>query len=167
VHVYAIGLGSNRPHGRHGAPSRVIEAALDALEAEGVHILGRSRTILTAPLGPSIRRFANAAALIETTLVPTELLALVKRLERDFGRRRGRRWGARVLDLDLLLWSGGGWRTRALVIPHPRLTERAFALTPLLQVARQWQTGHGTVAQAHARLTRPRPSHRSGRRSGP
>jgi 2-amino-4-hydroxy-6-hydroxymethyldihydropteridine diphosphokinase len=167
VHAFALGLGSNRPHGRHGAPHAVLAAALARLEAEGVHVVARSRTIHTAPLGPSRRRFANAAAIVETRLDPPALLALVKRIERAFGRRPGRRWGARVLDLDLLLWSGGAWRARALTIPHPRLAERRFVLDPLLAIAPRWGTGRGTVAQAHARLTRPRPSHRSRRRSGP
>jgi 2-amino-4-hydroxy-6-hydroxymethyldihydropteridine diphosphokinase len=159
--VYALGLGSNRPHGRHGAPAHVIEAALAALEREGVAIVARSRIIATAPVGPSIRRFANAAALIETGLTPPALLALVKRIERSFGRRRGRRWGARVIDVDLLLWSGGTWRARDLTIPHAALGTRAFVLAPLRDVAPGWITGKGTVAQAYARLTRPRPRHRA------
>jgi 2-amino-4-hydroxy-6-hydroxymethyldihydropteridine diphosphokinase len=165
--AYAIGLGSNRPHGRFGPPERVIAAALATLEADGVRVTARSRTIATPPLGPSIRRFANAAALVETRLDPPTLLALLKRLEHRFGRRRGRRWGARVLDLDILLWSHGTWRTRDLLIPHLSLGERRFVLGPLREIAQDWPTGHGTVMQAYARLTRPRPIHRNRNRSGP
>jgi 2-amino-4-hydroxy-6-hydroxymethyldihydropteridine diphosphokinase len=161
--VYAIGLGSNRSHGRYGRPVQVLAAALALLRPTRA-----SRIIQTAPVGPSSRRFANAAALIESDATPPALLARLKRIERDFGRRRGRRWGARVLDLDILLWSGGRWADRSLTIPHPHLTERAFALLPLAEIAPGWRIGRaGTVRQCAARLTRPRPVHRSGRRSGP
>jgi 2-amino-4-hydroxy-6-hydroxymethyldihydropteridine diphosphokinase len=163
TYVYAIGLGSNRRHGRHGAPARVIEAALFELNPAA-----RSRIHRTAPLGPSTRHFANAAALIHSSLSPPALLAMLKRIERQFGRRHGRRWGARVLDLDILLWSAGRWSSRTLSVPHARLSERRFALDPLVEIVPDWRiSGSGTVRQQAARLTRPRPTHRSGRRSGP
>jgi 2-amino-4-hydroxy-6-hydroxymethyldihydropteridine diphosphokinase len=163
MHLYAIGLGSNRRHGRHGRPEQVLAAAIRELAP-----LASSRIVRTAPIGPSSRRFANAAILIRTPLAPPALLAQLKRIERAFGRRRGRRWGARVLDLDILLWSGGRWIGRGLGIPHAHLHQRRFALEPLVQIAPDWRIpGHGTVRQCAARLTRPRPIHRSGRRSGP
>jgi len=163
THLYVIGLGSNRPHGRYGAPLAVLRAALDQVQP-----VAASRIIETAPIGPSHRQFANATALLESVLSPPELLHHLKAIERRFGRRRGRRWGARVLDLDILLWSGGCWTSRDLAIPHRHLHERRFALDPLLQIAPNWKIpGHGTVRQCAARLTRPRPIHRSGRRSGP
>ncbi len=87
------------------------------------------------------------------------LLALLKRIERAFGRRPGgRRWRARVLDLDLVLWSGGPYAAPGLTIPHPLFRERAFVLAPALAVAPAWRdplTG-ATVRQLHARLTAPR-----------
>ena len=156
---YAIGLGSNRSHGRHGRPRAVIGAALKLLRPIAV-----SHIIETAPIGPSSRRFANAAALVESGLAPPDLLALLKRIERDFGRRGARRWGERVLDLDILLWSGGHWSSATLAIPHLRLIERRFALDPLAEIAPGWRIpGHGTVRQHAARLTRRMPVHRSGR----
>ena len=162
-HLYAIGLGSNQPHGRYGAPVRILERVLDELEP-----IAASGIVETAPIGPSLRTFANAAALIESPLSPIELLHALKAIERRFGRRRGQRWGARVLDLDILLWSGGRWSSATLAIPHRHLTERLFALDPLRQIAPDWKIpGHSTVRQHLARLTRPRPVHRSGRRSGP
>jgi 2-amino-4-hydroxy-6-hydroxymethyldihydropteridine diphosphokinase len=163
THLYAIGLGSNQPHGRYGAPAKVIEAVLEELRP-----IAASAIIETAPIGPSLRVYANAAALIETPLSPPELLHHLKAVERRFGRRRGQRWGARVLDLDILLWSGGRWSSATLAIPHRHLTERLFALDPLGQITPDWKIpGHGTVRQHLARLTRPRPVHRSGRGSGP
>lgn len=161
--LYAIGLGSNRPHGRYGLPAKIVDAVLKELRP-----LTASAIIQTMPIGPSSRMFANAAALIETTLSPSGLLQYLKATERRFGRRRGQRWGARVLDLDILLWSGGRWSSRELAIPHPYLHKRRFVLDPLLQIAPNWKIpGHGTVRHCAARLTRPRPIHRSGRRSGP
>ena len=63
----------------------------------------------------------------------------VKAIERDFGRRPGKRWGARVLDLDLVAWSGGRFASRRLVIPHPRLASRDFVLGPLCAIAPGWR----------------------------
>jgi len=163
MHLYAIGLGSNRRHGRYGRPAEVLGAAVDRLRP-----IAASGILQTDPVGPSSRRFANAAILIETPLAPPELLARLKGIEREFGRRRGRRWGERVLDLDILLWSGGRWSTRHLTIPHPRLAQRVFALAPLAKIAPNWRIPSlSTVRRQLAWLTRPRPVHRSGRRSGP
>ena len=163
MYLYAIGLGSNRRHGRFGRPAGVLAAVIDRLRPTA-----SSTIVHTDPVGPSSRRFANAAILIETPLAPPELLARLKAIEREFGRRGGRRWGERVLDLDILLWSGGHWSTRQLVIPHPRLAQRVFALAPLAKIAPDWRIPSlSTVRRQLARLTRPRPVHRSGGRSGP
>ena len=168
--VYAIGLGSNRRHGRLGAPKCVLVAATAALVEAGADIRAMSPVFTTAPVGPSRRAYANAAALIAVDLDPPGLLALLKRIERQFGRRRGQRWSARTLDLDILLWSGGTWHSRRpwLTIPHAALRERRFVLDPLTLVAQNWRVPGGpSVSQLHARLTRPRPAHRSRPRSGP
>lgn len=169
MHVYAIALGSNRRHGRHGAPAGVVAAAITCLANEG-RIEARSRIIQTPPLGPAGRAFANAALLLGTRLDPPALLARLKAIERTFGRRRGRRWGARVLDLDILLWSGGGWHGRAprLDIPHSALSRRAFVLDPLAVIAPGWSLPGSALRIRHlrARLTRAVPLHRSGGGSG-
>ncbi len=141
---YALGLGSNRRHGRHGGPEAVLAAAVAALAAAGVEIVARSPVRPTAPVGPGTRRYANAAVVVRSPLPPPALLALAKAIERDFGRRPGRRWGDRVLDIDLLLWSGGivlagGARTRRLAVPHPALVGRRFALAPLAAIAPGWR----------------------------
>jgi 2-amino-4-hydroxy-6-hydroxymethyldihydropteridine diphosphokinase len=108
AHRFLVALGSNQRHPRFGAPRRVLAAALERLEAKGVRVIAAAPPIETDPVGPSIRRYANSAAVIETDLEPEALLALLKRIEREFGRRPGgQRWRARVLDLDLVLWSGG------------------------------------------------------------
>jgi 2-amino-4-hydroxy-6-hydroxymethyldihydropteridine diphosphokinase len=85
------------------------------------------------------------------------MLARLKGFERDFGRRRGRRWGARVLDLDIVLWSGGAFRSRRLAIPHPRLGERKFVLGPLNAIAPNWPIGSLRVRHLAERLARRAP----------
>jgi 2-amino-4-hydroxy-6-hydroxymethyldihydropteridine diphosphokinase len=136
--LYAIALGSNRWHGQHGAPDGVLRAAVRALGNVG-RVEALSRTHRTAAVGPAGRSFANAALVLATGLKPPFLLAELKRLERAFGRRRGRRWGPRVLDLDIILWSGGRFASRSLVIPHPQLPRRAFVLKPLAEIAPDWR----------------------------
>jgi 2-amino-4-hydroxy-6-hydroxymethyldihydropteridine diphosphokinase len=157
-HHYAIAVGSNR-RGRHGSPEREVAAALSALNPVSV-----SPIVVSAPLGPSIRRFANAVALIDSGEPPPILLARLKSLEQRFGRRSGQRWGARVIDLDIILWSGGFWRSSGLCVPHVAFRERRFVLDPLARIAADWrdpQTGR-TVRQlaARARAVDRRP-HRS------
>lgn len=158
---YVVGLGSNVRHRRHGRPREVLRAAVEAMTAAGLAVEAVSPLIATPPLGPSRRRYANAAALLCTPLAPDALLGLLKRIERTFGRRRAaRRWSARVLDLDILLWSGGAWASPGLVVPHTALRRRRFALEPASAIAPRWRdpiTGL-TLRHLHARLTRPRPS---------
>jgi 2-amino-4-hydroxy-6-hydroxymethyldihydropteridine diphosphokinase len=151
---YAIALGSNR-RSRHGSPAATLRAALAAIG--GVQ---RVSTIRTTPaLGPAGRSFANAVAIVESRLEPDALLAGLKAIERAFGRRPGRRWGPRVLDLDIILWSGGAWGGPGPVVPHPAFRERVFVLQPLGEVAPSWRDpiGGATVRQLFARLTAPRP----------
>ncbi len=158
---YAIALGSNR-RSRFGSPAETVRAAADAIGARRL-----SRIRATPALGPAGRAFANAAALIESELQPLELLALLKAIERDFGRRGGRRWGPRVLDLDIILWSGGVWAGGGLVIPHPSFRERRFVLDPLAEIAPDWRDplSGASVRQLLARLARPSPVDREAAQS--
>ncbi|MFD1786718.1 2-amino-4-hydroxy-6-hydroxymethyldihydropteridine diphosphokinase [Sphingomonas floccifaciens] len=152
---YAIAVGSNRA-GRHGRPEAEVRAALALLG-------GRAAPVMqSAPVGPSLRRYANTVVLVESALSPGEMLAWLKGIERAFGRRQGRRWGARVIDLDIVLWSGGVWADRRLTVPHLRFRERDFVLRPLATLAPGWRDPVSglTVRQLLARLTvrRPAPS---------
>lgn len=134
-----------------------------AMEQAGLAVLAASPIIASAPLGPSLRRYANAAALVRTDLAPPALLDALQHIEHAFGRkRRGRRWRERVLDLDIVLWGGGTWRSRRLTIPHPEWRRRAFVLVPARAIAPAWRdpaTGLA-VAQLAARLTRRGPAPR-------
>jgi len=139
-HVYAVAVGSNRARRGGERPRDLIHAAMDRLGAYPFTLLARSSIIDTAPIGPSLRRYANAAILIETGLPPLALLAHLKATERAFGRcTGGQRWSARALDLDIILWSGGLWASKGLAIPHAAFRTRAFVLQPLAQIAPDWR----------------------------
>ena len=118
----------------------MLATALERLETEGVKVVAAAPVLLTDPVGPSHRRYCNSAAVVESELEPPELLALCKRIEREFGRRRGgQRWSTRVLDLDLILWSGGPYAEPGLIIPHPLFRTRDFVLIPAAHVAADWR----------------------------
>jgi len=157
MHLYAIGIGSNRPHGRHGRPAGVVAAAVVELDRR-FGLFDASPILLNAASGGAGRDFANAAALIDSDLAPEALLVELKAIERAFGRRLGKRWAARVLDLDILAWSGGRHASRRLTIPHPRLATRTFALQPLAAIAPRFPvTGAQTVRHLAERLAQRRP----------
>jgi 2-amino-4-hydroxy-6-hydroxymethyldihydropteridine diphosphokinase len=95
-----------------------------------------SRVYATAPVGgPPQPEFLNAAAAVVYEGAPLDLLDALLAIEARLGRVRGERWGPRTVDLDLLWIEGVAIDTPRLVVPHPRLHERAFALVPLLEVA--------------------------------
>ena len=155
--LYAIAVGSNRPHGRHGRPAGVVAAAIARLDAEFT-LFDVSPIVLNPAHGGAGRDFANAVALVESELEPPEMLRRLKALERQFGRRSGRRWGPRVLDLDIVLWSAGRYRSRRLRIPHPAIAERDFVLQPLTAIAPAWRvSGPLTVRHLAERLARRTP----------
>ena len=155
-HLYAIALGSNRRHVRHGRPAGVVAAAIARLDAE-FDLFDASPIILNKAVGGAGRDFANAVALVESGLEPRAMLAGLKAIERDFGRRPGKRWGERVLDLDLVVWSGGRFRSRGLTIPHSRLSDREFVLGPLAAIAPAWPiVGELTAPHLLSRLGKRR-----------
>jgi 2-amino-4-hydroxy-6-hydroxymethyldihydropteridine diphosphokinase len=155
--LYAIALGSNRRHGRFGAPRNIIAAAITELERR-FDLFDASPTILNPAVGGAGRDFANSVALVLSELTPPQMLTELKAIEREFGRRGGRRWGARVLDLDIIAWSAGSWRDPGLTIPHPRLSQRDFVLGPLAMVAPGWRlSGSLTARHLAHRLARNAP----------
>ncbi|HEV2596053.1 MAG TPA: 2-amino-4-hydroxy-6-hydroxymethyldihydropteridine diphosphokinase [Sphingomicrobium sp.] len=155
THLFAIALGSNRPHGRFGSPAKVVEGAIARLDRD-FGLFDASPIFLNPAHGGAGRDFANAVALIESELSASEMLSRLKRIEREFGRRAGRRWGPRVLDLDIALWSGGRVRSRLLTIPHPQLVRRSFVLNPLAVIAPNWRVGSFKVRHLAERLARRR-----------
>ena len=156
THLYAIAIGSNRRHGRYGGPAGIVGAAVASLERD-FGLFDVSPVLINRAQGGAGRDFANAVALVESSLDPPEMLRRLKALEREFGRRGGRRWGERVLDLDIVAWSGGTWRSPGLSVPHPAAASRAFVVEPLAAVAPQWRIdGRSTARQLASRLARRR-----------
>jgi len=139
-HTYLIALGSNVRHHRYGSPPKVLSAALREIERCGIELRQFAPTISSRPLGPSQRIYANSAAIVCSEQAPLTLLSTLQKIERQFGReRRGRRWRARILDLDIILWSGGAVEQSGLNIPHPSFRERDFVLGPASAIASNWR----------------------------
>lgn len=155
-----IALGANLPS-PIGPPHQTLIAALLDLHAHPEIQLDRISRLFTTPAFPegSGPDYVNACARLQTTLEPEALLAVLHKIEARFGRRRdGTRWGARGLDLDLLAMGGAilpdaetarTWRDLPsekqhvtspdhLILPHPRMHERAFVLVPLADIAGDW-----------------------------
>lgn len=157
---YLIALGSNQRHTHFGGPMAILRAAMAEIGARGVAVEAASPILRSRPVGPSLREYANGAAVVETALEPRELLDLLQDIEADFGRRRqGQRWRSRTLDLDIVLWSGGGWADDRLVVPHGEFRKRDFVLRPAARIAPDWRDPLTGLTLKHllARLTRRAP----------
>lgn len=158
--AYLIALGSNQRHPAIGCPREVVALSAQLLDGTLGEVLAMSPIIDSAPVGPSQRRYANGALVLESRLTPPELLFALQQLETALGRvKRGQRWRARVIDLDIVLWSGGTFAAPGLIVPHLQFRERAFVLGPAAHIAPGWRdpvSGYN-LAQLHARLTRRRP----------
>lgn len=146
-----IALGANL-----GQPSVQVRCAIDTINAlPHSRVLQRSRLYKTPPWGVTEQpSFVNAVAHIETELTPQNLLRALLDIERDLGRERsGERWGPRVLDLDLLLYDDRVLREDHLILPHPRIADRAFVLLPLADLAPDLIIpGQGRVADLLSRV---------------
>ena len=155
--VVLVALGANLPS-PVGDPTDTVSYAIDKLQS--LFPGTRASRLYISPAFPagSGPDYINAAACFETHLPASEILQNLHQIEEELGRRRGERWAARVMDLDLLgvgqevlpnLETHAKWRTlpleeqmqRApdgLILPHPRLQERAFVLKPLAEIAPEW-----------------------------
>ena len=155
-----LAYGSNLSHGGR-SPKEIIRAALDMLaEHESVDIRATSRLYRTPAVPPgSGPDFVNGAAVLESDLAPGALIKVLHAVEAQLGRVRRQRWAPRVVDLDLLAiddlvlpdrateahWRGLPPQEAArrspgeLILPHPRMAERAFVLVPLAEIAPYWR----------------------------
>lgn len=127
-----IGLGSNM-----GNPILNLETALKRIDGiEGTRITAASSVYETEPVGYEEQAwFHNCVAEIDTVLSPEELLGTLQEIENDLGRVREIRWGPRAIDLDILLYDQMIINTERLIVPHPRMAERAFVMVPLVEIA--------------------------------
>lgn len=132
-----LGLGSNL-----GDRLAHLQAAVDGLAGTpGIEVVAVSPVYETAPVGgPPQDHYLNAVVALDTELTPRDLLNIAQRLEAGEHRVRAERWGPRTLDVDVLLVGDEVVDEPDLVVPHPRLTERAFVLVPLSDLAPEWVT---------------------------
>lgn len=130
----AIALGSNL-----GNPLDILENALKAIaNIPGIDLTATSSWYQTLPIGPPQPDYLNGCAVLEVKQKPEELLTILQAIELQFGRIRKEKWGARTLDLDILLYGDLVINTPKLTIPHAQLKDRAFVLVPLAEIAPNW-----------------------------
>ncbi len=130
----AIALGSNL-----GDSLRILETSIFLLDQHPqIRINACSSWYQTKPVGPPQPDYINGCALLTVTLTPQRLISTLLGIEKQFHRLRREKWGPRTLDLDLLLYGDLVLETPDLIIPHPRMNERAFVLVPLAEIAPQW-----------------------------
>ena len=146
-----LGLGSNV-----GDEVATLAEAIRRLDAApGIRVAARSGFYRTPPWGePDQAPFVNAAIRIETGLAPHALLATCLAVERDLGRVRGRRWGPRSIDIDILAYDDLAMAAADLVLPHTHLFDRAFVLVPLAEIAPDLAVAGRSVSAALARVDR-------------
>ena len=168
-----VGLGANGP-GAWGTPAETIAQALGEIERLGIAVVAMSPLYQTAAVGNARQPpYTNAVAVLDTSLSPDALLRVLKDIERRSGRRGGRPWGPRSLDVDIVDYRGlvRHWRgghaafdragPRPLILPHPLAHQRPFVLKPLFDIAPGWR--HPTLGLSARELWRRVSRHGKGR----
>jgi 2-amino-4-hydroxy-6-hydroxymethyldihydropteridine diphosphokinase len=149
-----ISLGSNL-----GDRHQLLEAAIAELDSSpNIRVSAKSGWHETIPIGGPAGQgdFLNGAAELETSLSPRDLLAVLEKIEKKFGRQRVIRWAERPLDLDLLLFDQEIISSPELILPHPRMTFRRFVLEPAAEIAADWRLPHSnwTIEKLLANINR-------------
>ncbi len=130
-HAVLLSLGSNL-----GDRLGMLRRAVEMLKRNGAEITDLSRVYETMPWGVTEQPlFLNICAKAHTELAPGQLLETVKNIESGLGRRRGKRWGPREIDIDIIFYDRIVYKDERLVIPHPHMHERGFVLAPLSEIA--------------------------------
>jgi 2-amino-4-hydroxy-6-hydroxymethyldihydropteridine diphosphokinase len=134
AHQVYIGIGSNVGNKREN----FFEAVTRLAKLPDTRVLKESSLYESEPLGEAKEWYVNGAVEIETRLKPDMLLKKLKNLERSMGRKKiKKRWGARIIDLDILLYDSAVVKKKTLRIPHPEMATRKFVLIPLGEIAPQ------------------------------
>lgn len=156
-----LALGGNLA-GKWGYPEQTLAYATRSLRTAGICVKFASDIYRSTAIGGGRQPpYLNAVIVVQSNLAPAQLLRLIKSWERAAGRRLGRRWGPRSLDIDIVAQAGLSKKQRSprrpagqIVLPHPHMHERAFVLAPLCQVAPHWhhpllnRTARQLLAQA-------------------
>lgn len=132
MHIAYIGLGSNLNN-----PASQVQCALAKINAlQETRVIAQSRQYETEPVGPAGQpNYINQVIAIETALTPHALLHALQAIEQTMGRVRSVRWGARIIDCDILLYDNEIIQTEDLSVPHPEMKKRTFVLLPLFEIA--------------------------------
>jgi 2-amino-4-hydroxy-6-hydroxymethyldihydropteridine diphosphokinase len=138
-----IGLGSNL-----GDRRGYLQAAVRALAPRGLQPVAVSSVYESDALGPPQPDYLNAVVSVTTSLAPAQVLAALKGIEAELGRRHTEHWGPREIDLDLLLYGDEMLEEDGLTVPHPEMTKRSFVLLPLLEIAPDLDLPSGEPATA-------------------
>ena len=134
AHQVYIGIGSNVGNKREN----FFEAVTRLAKLPDTRVLKESSLYESEPLGDAKEWYVNGAVEIETRLKPDMLLKKLKNIERSMGRKKvKKRWGARVIDLDIVLYDSAVVKKKTLRIPHPEMCTRKFVLLPLSEIAPQ------------------------------
>lgn len=152
-----IGLGSNLDD-----PAAQLRSALEQIqEIPHTTLVACSSFYASAPVGPGEQPdYVNAVARLDTELPPEALLDALQAIENRHGRERTLRWGARTLDLDILLYGNQQLDSARLCVPHPRMAERNFVLQPLAELAPDLSMPDGTALQTLLTQCPPNRLHR-------
>ncbi len=148
--LVALGLGANL-----GECTKTLARAWHELTTQPrITPVALSQLYKSQPLGPPQPEYYNACGLIETEYTPEQLLVIIQKIEDQWGRTREIHWGPRTLDLDILLYGDAVIATPQLMIPHPWLLGRNFALIPLAKLAPEWihPVAQESLAQLAERL---------------
>lgn len=125
-----IGLGSNL-----GERDKNIRTALEKMQEKGIELLRVSSVLETEPYGYTNQpKFLNAVCLVETNLTPDQLLDVLLEIEKEMGRVRERKWGPRIIDLDIIFYEDLVLESERLIVPHPDMHNRWFVLAPLAEI---------------------------------
>ncbi|QQZ09515.1 2-amino-4-hydroxy-6-hydroxymethyldihydropteridine diphosphokinase [Heyndrickxia vini] len=136
-----ISMGSNI-----GDREKNLKDACASLKDNGLELLAESSVYETDPVGYTDQgEFLNIVVKVKTELLPEQLLKKCLEIEKELGRTRDVRWGPRTIDLDILLYNNENVETEHLVIPHPRMHERAFVLVPLIEIDPGAQLPNATI----------------------
>ncbi len=149
-----LGLGSNL-----GDRAGAIALAIRKLPVYGLRVLTTAQLYETEPWGVTDQpRFLNSACIATTLLPPMRVMQAAKAIERALGRTPSRRWGPRVIDIDLLIYEGVAIHTTELTVPHPGLIHRASVLVPLAEIAPDLRhpVTHRTILD-HLQMLEPTP----------
>ena len=135
-----IAIGSNLPHPDIGRPVQVCQKALETISRMGCQVMSCSRWYSSVPVGSRGQPdYVNGVISIQSSLSPRALLEVLHKIEAGFGRRRTIPNEARVLDLDMIAYDDVvSTGDTPPILPHPLMSERAFVLRPLLEIAPDW-----------------------------